>query len=427
MNPDNAIEVRDVRKYFKVYDDKGKMLRERIIHWNRNHYEKREVLKGISFDVKKGEAVGLIGKNGCGKSTTLKLLTKILRPNSGSIETNGKIYSMIELGAGFHPDMSGRENIYINASIYGVKAKEVDKRLNDIIEFSELEEYIDNPVRTYSSGMYMRLAFAIAINMNADILLIDEILAVGDINFQQKCFNKLYEVKKAGTTIVIVSHSLDQIEKICDKCYWIDKGQIKASGKPKIVNEAYLSEMDNQNAEREKKHKKQKAMQIDNEGIIKDKISEKLPDFCSELSIRIGNRDIEFIDVKLLNSRGEETTVFENGEDIEVKMKYKSNKIGLEGNFGIAIYREDGLLCYGTNIFLETEKAVVTKEQGEVVIKIHKNVLLGGNYMLDVAIHSLQGLKYDDIRNITPFTIKKGIIRDEGVCRLENTWSISDF
>ena len=191
MKSDNAIEVRNVQKHFKVYKDKGHMLRERLIHLNRNKYEMREVLRGISFDVKKGESVGLIGKNGCGKSTTLKLLTKILRPNGGTIDIQGRVCSLIELGAGFHPDMSGRENIYINASIFGIKAKEVDQRLNDIIRFSELEEFIDNPVRTYSSGMYMRLAFSVAINVDADILLIDEILAVGDNAFQTKCFNKL--------------------------------------------------------------------------------------------------------------------------------------------------------------------------------------------------------------------------------------------
>ena len=190
MKPENAIEVHEVRKFFKVYKDKGHMLRERLIHFNRNKYEKREVLKGISFDVRKGESVGLIGKNGCGKSTTLKLLTKILQPNAGSIDIQGRVCSLIELGAGFHPDMSGRENIYINASIFGIKAKEVDQRINDIIRFSELEEFIDNPVRTYSSGMYMRLAFSVAINVDADILLIDEILAVGDNAFQTKCFNK---------------------------------------------------------------------------------------------------------------------------------------------------------------------------------------------------------------------------------------------
>ena len=173
---ENAIEVRNVSKHFKVFYDKGNELKERMLFWKRNKFELRKVLDNISFSIKKGEAVGLVGKNGCGKSTTLKLLTKIIYPSSGSIELKGRVSSLIELGAGFHPDMSGRENIYINASIFGLTKKEIDERIEDIIDFSELRDYIDNPVRTYSSGMYMRLAFSVAINVNADVLLIDEIL-----------------------------------------------------------------------------------------------------------------------------------------------------------------------------------------------------------------------------------------------------------
>ena len=206
MKPNNAIEVTDVTKSFKVYFDKGNTMKEKVLFQKRRRYEERRVLDGICFEVKKGEAIGLIGHNGCGKSTTLKLLTKIMYPDKGKIEMRGRVSSLIELGAGFHPDMSGRENIYINASIFGLSRKEIDARLDDIIEFSELEEYIDNPVRTYSSGMYMRLAFSVAINVNADILLIDEILAVGDVNFQAKCFNRLREIKGKGTTTVSYTH-----------------------------------------------------------------------------------------------------------------------------------------------------------------------------------------------------------------------------
>ncbi len=181
-----------------------------MLFWKRNKYEKRHVLKGISFTVKKGEAIGLVGKNGCGKSTTLKMLTKIIYPDTGSIEMHGRVSSLIELGAGFHPDMSGRENIYTNASIFGLTKKEIDARLDDIIAFSELEDYIDNPVRTYSSGMYMRLAFAVAINVDADILLIDEILAVGDANYQAKCFNKLREIKAEEQLLLLYHIRLDR-------------------------------------------------------------------------------------------------------------------------------------------------------------------------------------------------------------------------
>ena len=243
MREENAIEVRDITKSFKVYMDRSNNVKDFLIHKNRRRNEVRDVLKGISFDVKKGEAVGLIGRNGCGKSTTLKLLTRIMYPDSGSIEMRGRVTSLIELGAGFHPDMSGRENIYINASIFGLSKSEIDARVQDIIDFSELADYIDNPVRTYSSGMYMRLAFAVAINVDADILLIDEILAVGDIAFQSKCYRKLKEIRKQGVTIVLVSHALGQVESICDTTIWIKDGVIKMKGRPKEVHAYYIDDM----------------------------------------------------------------------------------------------------------------------------------------------------------------------------------------
>jgi ABC-type polysaccharide/polyol phosphate transport system ATPase subunit len=242
-NDDNQIVVTHVTKKFKVYLDRGVFLKDYVLFKKRRRYEERTVLDDISFSVRKGEAVGLIGHNGCGKSTTLKLLTKIMYPNSGTIVMKGRVSSLIELGAGFHPDMSGRENVYINASIFGLSKKEIDKKLDDIIEFSELKDYIDNPVRTYSSGMYMRLAFSVAINVNADILLIDEILAVGDTNFQKKCFSKMHEIKEKGTTIVLVSHSMDQIEQLCDRSIWINDGRIMQDGICQEVDTAYLNYM----------------------------------------------------------------------------------------------------------------------------------------------------------------------------------------
>lgn len=248
---ENVIEVTNVTKKFKVYYDKGKTLKERALRANRNKYEEREVLKGISFCVKKGEAIGLIGHNGCGKSTILKLLTRIMYPDSGTVELKGRVSSLLELGAGFHPDMSGRENIYINASIFGLRRKEIDQRMDEIIAFSELGDYMDNPIRTYSSGMYMRLAFSVAINVNADILLIDEILAVGDVNFQEKCFQKLMDIKRQGTTIVLVSHSMDQVERICERSIWIQEGLIQMDGIPTEVHSQYLDFMSRERKKKE--------------------------------------------------------------------------------------------------------------------------------------------------------------------------------
>lgn len=243
MNQENkdAIIVDNVYKTFNVYLDKANTIKEKLLFlFSRNRKEKREVLKGINLTINKGEVVALIGTNGSGKSTLLKLMTKIIYPNQGKIVTNGKLTSLLELGAGFHPDFSGRENIYFNASIFGLTKKEIDDRLEDIIEFSELRPFIDNPVRTYSSGMYMRLAFAVAINVDADILLIDEILSVGDEHFQNKCFNKMLELKEKGKTMVFVTHSMQSVKKLCDRAVWLCNGEIKMDGNTEKVVEEYV-------------------------------------------------------------------------------------------------------------------------------------------------------------------------------------------
>ena len=236
----NAIEIRNMYKDFKLVYDKPTTLKERIWFWKTTKVQKRQVLKNINLDIKKGETVALIGTNGSGKSTLLKLMTKILYPNKGTLETHGKLTSLLELGAGFHPDFTGRENIYFNAAIFGLTRQEIDKRIDEIIEFSELGDFIDNPVRTYSSGMYMRLAFSIAINVDAEILLIDEILAVGDQHFQDKCFAKLKEMKESEKTIVIVTHSLGQVRELCDRAIWIYNGEVRMDGTPNEVVDEYL-------------------------------------------------------------------------------------------------------------------------------------------------------------------------------------------
>ena len=235
------IIIDNVYKSFNVYIDKANTIKERLLFlFSRNKKEKREILKGVNAKIKKGEVVALIGTNGSGKSTLLKLLTKIIYPNSGKIVTEGKLTSLLELGAGFHPDFSGRENIYFNASIFGLTKKEIDNRLKDIIEFSELENFIDNPVRTYSSGMYMRLAFSIAINVDADILLIDEILSVGDEHFQTKCYNKMKELKKEGKTMVFVTHNMNAVKELCDRTIWLYNGKIRMDGNTNEVVDAYV-------------------------------------------------------------------------------------------------------------------------------------------------------------------------------------------
>lgn len=417
MKQENAIEVRDLKKNFKVYFDKGRELKEKLLFKNRNRYEERWVLKGISFEIKKGEAVGLIGQNGCGKSTTLKLLSKIIYPNSGSIEIKGRVSSLIELGAGFHADMSGRENIYTNASIFGLSKKEIDSRLDDIIAFSELEDYIDNPVRTYSSGMYMRLAFSVAINVNAEILLIDEILAVGDANFQAKCFNRLREIKAQGVTIVIVSHSLGQIEQICERTIWLEQGNIKREGAPRIVHPEYLDFM---GGKRQVIADKEKARQ--------DKLSDEQSDEVKAAKFeaikkRWGNGDARINDVKLFNENNEEKSVFSTGKLVKIELTYEVNKVVKDAVFGIGIFRSDGINCYGTNTRIDKFREFDLEKSGKVSIYIDNLNLLPGEYTLDVAIECEVGVAVDYYKEAFRFEVFSSL-EDAGVARLEHRWVI---
>ncbi|WP_143321872.1 ABC transporter ATP-binding protein [Clostridium sp. HBUAS56010] len=421
MRLENAIEVHNVTKRFKVFLDKGRTLKELLLFSKRRKYEEREVLKKISFEVKKGEAIGLIGHNGCGKSTTLKLLTKIMYPDSGIIEMRGRISSLIELGAGFHPDMSGRQNIYTNASIFGLTRKEIDERLNDIIAFSELEQFIDNPVRTYSSGMYMRLAFSIAINVDADILLIDEILAVGDANFQAKCFNKLREIKANGATIVIVSHSLGQIEQICDRTIWIQDGIVIQAGPPRDVHFAYMDFMGK---------KRDKTIEVlKNNKKIEEKIEiengdpeYKNSDPTEDQKQRWGNGYARIKEILSLDKDNIPRNVFCTGEDILIRFNYKVLKTVNNAVVGIGIYRSDGIHCYGTNTFIDNIKGFNLSKDGYCKISLNHIGLLPGEYSIDLAIETDVGTPIDYFKEAYKIQIYS-VINDIGVSRIDHTWA----
>ncbi|MBQ1339127.1 MAG: ABC transporter ATP-binding protein, partial [Ruminococcus sp.] len=390
---ETAIEVNNITKNFKVYLDKGAQLKERLLFRKRNKYELRQVLKGISFTVKKGEAIGLIGHNGCGKSTTLKLLTRIMYPDTGTIKMNGRVSSLIELGAGFHPDMSGRENIYTNAAIFGLTKKEIDARLNDIVEFSELEEFIDNPVRTYSSGMYMRLAFSVAINVDADILLIDEILAVGDANFQAKCFNKLKEIKANGTTIVIVSHSLGQIEQICDRSIWIHEGLIRAEGPPKETDLEYLDFMGQKLQENTRKELAKKAAEKAEEKPAEDSSSEQHEEpEDPEAAKRWGSGKARIKKITAYTSDGAEQRVFRTGEDIIFKIDYTVKEKVSDAVIGIGVFNLSGTQCYGTNTRIDKLPEFELTKSGTAEITLSDVHLLAGEYLLDFAIETGDGI-----------------------------------
>lgn len=417
----SVISIKDIEKKFKVYYDKGQTFKERLLFRNRNHYEERLVLKGISFQVEKGQAIGLIGENGSGKSTLLKLMTRIMYPDKGSIEIKGRVSSLIELGAGFHPDMSGRENIYTNASIFGLTKKEVDSRIKDIIEFSELEEFIDNPVRTYSSGMYMRLAFSVAINVDADILLIDEILAVGDVSFQAKCFNKLREIKAKGTTIVIVSHSLGQIEQICDRSIWIDQGVIREIGKPREVHPIYLDFMGGKSRENKGEtnvNNTDMNNTNDEEITVEVKSSNKDKGIPNK---RWGNKDVEIVNIKLLDNNGKEKYIFKSGELMDVYIQYKVNTTVDKPNIGVGIFRNDEVNCYGTNTHIDGIEVADFMEDGHLIYRIKKSNLLAGEYLLDVAIETKDGFACDYIKDAIRFRVYS-VINDIGTIRLDHQW-----
>ncbi|MBO4636353.1 MAG: ABC transporter ATP-binding protein [Clostridiales bacterium] len=425
-----AIRVKNVSKGFKIYYDKGASLKERLLFRGRDKYHERVVLKDISLDIKRGEVIGLIGHNGCGKSTLLKLMTKILYPDSGEIEVNGRVSSLLELGAGFHPDMSGRENIYTNASIFGLSKKEIDRRLDAIISFSELEEFIDNPVRTYSSGMYMRLAFSVAINVDADVLLIDEILAVGDTNFQAKCFNKLQEIKSNGTTIVIVSHSLNQIESICNRSIWIHDGGIKADGFPNDVHMDYLTFMS--------KLRQIKSREIEEESnAAKAEIAaRKAAKEAKELARleeerrreaarkRWGSRECSITNIYAGDLQGNDNRVIRVGDPIKFRIDYRVDIPIKDAVFGIGIFRADGMYVYGTNTRIENFKKFDLEKDGSFTIVLERYNMLPGKYIVGFSIEYGDGIPVDYWKTACEIETYSEV-SDVGSVRLDHTWEFS--
>lgn len=424
MQSENVIEVNNITKKFKIYLDKGTTLKEKILFRNRRKFEERVVLDNISFSIKKGESVGLIGSNGCGKSTTLKLLTKIMYPDVGTIKMEGRVSSLLELGAGFHPDMSGRENIYINASIFGLTRKEIDSRIKKIIEFSELEQFIDNPVRTYSSGMYMRLAFSVAINVDADILLIDEILAVGDANFQAKCFDKLREIKCNGTTIVIVSHALGQIEQFCDRSIWIDSGKIRMDDIPRKVHPKYMNyimekttPLGEKTDEEVKVEEKQTIIETDIDKVIEDDGSK----FCSKE--KVGNKKVVIVDAYTFDMKTNQSKeYFGIGDNIGLRISYfRNNDEIINTEVGFNIYRNDGVDCFGTNTIRDEMDSIEINKSGDIDIFLYDVMLLEGVYTIDLALHDRYGHTYQHIYSAIQFEIR-GSFKEVGVTSIKHKW-----
>ncbi len=367
-------------------------------------------LDDVTLTVEKGQTFGVIGENGSGKSTLLKLIAGIAKPSKGEVRTQGKISALIELGAGFHPEITGRENIFINGIMLGLTKKEIISKFDEIVEFAELENFIDAPVKTYSSGMYMRLGFAIAINVNPDILLIDEVLAVGDAAFVPRCLDRIDDFRRRKKTILFVSHDLSTVGKICDRVAWLKNGRVQMIGESKRVVDAYLQDVaEKQERTFERRQQQEPAAQ---------------PGDQDRRENRWGKREIEITRVILKNTRGEERHVFSAEDGMLIEMDVLAHEPADDFAFGIGVFNSQGICCYGTNTILEDYEAVAIRGQGKVVCRIDRLDLVNGTYYLDVAVHKQDGYPYDYHRNMYSFLVSS-THKDVGIGRLLHTWSFT--
>jgi ABC-type polysaccharide/polyol phosphate transport system ATPase subunit len=410
-----AIEVEGVSRVYQKYSDrhrfktfKSALLSGSFLRSLRPD-ELVTALDDVSFRVSAGTTVGVIGENGSGKSTLLKLVAGISRPTAGRIAVRGKVSALIELGAGFHPEITGRENVFINGIMLGLTKKEITAKFDDIVRFAELERFIDAPVKTYSSGMYMRLGFSIAINVNPDILLIDEVLAVGDAAFVPKCLDRIDDFRRRQKTILFVSHDLTTVEKVCDRVVWLKNGRVMAIGEPKRVVDAYLQDV----AEKQEK---------DFERHRQD--APAVPTGEDRREDRWGKREIEITRVRLKSLAGQEKHVFSPDEGMEIEIEVVARSRMEDFVFGIGLFNSQGISCYGTNTNLEEYEPVAIEGEGRVAFRIEKLSLVNGTYYLDVAVHKSDGYPFDYHRNQYSFLVSS-TCRDVGVSRPVHSWSFS--
>ena len=357
----------------------------------------------MSLEVQAGDCFGIIGPNGSGKSTLLKLITGILEPTSGDVITNGRIASLLELGAGFHPDLTGRENIFLNGSVYGLSRRQMLRQLDEIITFSELGDFIDVPVKHYSSGMYLRLGFAVAIHVDPDVLLVDEVLAVGDAAFQHKCLDRVQKFRARGGTLVLVSHDLGTIQSLCDQAIWLDGGQVCAAGQPTDVAMAYLNEV----AQREE-----------------DKATAEPAPMPIEGQNRWGTGKIRITNVELCDGTGAARRIFVNGGTLEVRLHYRAKGRVPNPVFGLAIYHQNGAHICGPNTDFSGLRIPFVEGSGEVIYRIPKLALLDGAYLITVAVVDRSDSEtYDYHDRAYPFRVSTGTSPERyGLVTLNGEW-----
>ncbi len=365
-------------------------------------------LSDVSFVVERGEAFGIIGRNGSGKSTLLKIISGILKPSSGIVRVNGRIAALIELGAGFHPEITGRENIYINGIMLGLSRREIDARFDRIVEFSGIGEFIDQPVKTYSSGMYVRLGFAVAVHVDPEILLIDEVLAVGDEEFSQKCIATIQEMKYRGVTLVFVTHQLDQVRTLCDRALWLDYGAAIAVGDPARVIDSYLQDVAGGVGAAALGRPT-----APEEGAVapSDPIEEE----------RWGSGELVLRRVALTDDKGHELVALGAGSAVAIEMDVDVRVPQDDFVFGVGIYHADGACVYGTNTDLEGLMPERLDGNGRVRFVIPSLDLVSGTYRIDAAIHTRNGRAFDYRRGVLRFVVGSRV-HDIGVYRPKHQW-----
>jgi ABC-type polysaccharide/polyol phosphate transport system ATPase subunit len=411
-----AIQAEHLSKRFMLHHDRPRSLQELlagVITRRRNHGEEFWALRDASFQVKKGEMLGVIGPNGAGKSTLLKLIARVLEPTSGTITAQGRVGALLELGTGFHPDLSGRENIFLNGTLLGLTQREIQQRMDEIIAFGELEHFIDIPLRNYSSGMQMRLGFAVAVHVNPDILLIDEVLAVGDEAFQRKCLRQIHRLRREEKTIIFVSHGLGSVAQLCDQALWLEDGRVHEKGPVREVIDRYLLSV----AEKEARAL---AEQADAEA--KEELEERVEPTPPGVRGRWGTKEIELSRVRMLDAQGSESYLFRCGESVTVEVEYEVHREVEAPTFGVAIFRDDGLWCYGTNTDLDRIYIDSLPRNGVVRVHFDRFGFVPGTYFLDVAAHNKRGHPYDYLRACRTFSIHS-LIKDAGVFRPEHRWA----
>ena len=364
-----------------------------------------EAVKNVSFAVDRGEAFGIIGRNGSGKSTLLKIITGILKPTRGKVTVNGRIAALIELGAGFHPEITGRENIVINGIMLGLSRREIEQRFDRIVEFSGIGDFIDQPVKTYSSGMYVRLGFAVAVHVDPDVLLIDEVLAVGDEEFSAKCVAKIQEMKYRGVTLVFVTHQLDQVRKLCDRALWLDHGEMEAVGDPMRVVDHYLQEVS--------------ATQIAAPASAPAAPPPAAKDPNEEE--RWGSGEVVLTRVTLADDRGHEIVALGPGTAVAIEMDVNVRVPQDDFVFGIGIYHADGTCVYGTNTDLEGLMPERLEADGRVQFVMPSLDLVAGTYRVDAAVHTRNGRAFDYRRGALRFVVGARA-HDIGIYRPKHHW-----